>query len=334
MDILGQTYSRRIDKLYDRLKELVGADVVFDNLIEPDDVFGSPDGQYHSGEHPPRISVRPTVNEATVAHELLHGILCYTGYPGWSNGFRKRFPYASDTAREICHCCIHIVIDQKLEHLGYDVVGLKSAFIETCISALPRKGESVTDLRGKHWWRIRIACESARQVAPPSIAPILTNRFAEQAKHHFPSCEILAKEFTAISREMDTEDPRSIQRTMWGMLQAVQSQYGKHPHCASLTKKAVLIPLYVTSGQLRRPANRLIKLEEGRTTDSKAGSTGRFIMIVHKKEGRTLTITENLSERAFAQEKKHLKRLIDDQLRNALDHCKIKYFEPDENQSP
>jgi len=333
MDILGRTYSRRIDELYNRLKELVGADIVFDDLIEPDDLFGNPNGQYHSGEDPPRISLRPAVSEATVAHELLHGILCYTGYPGWHDGLRKRFPYASDTARQICHCCIHIVIDQRLEHLGYDVIGLKSSFVESCISGLPNKGESVTNLPGKHTWCIRIACESARQVAPPGIAPPLANLFAEEARRQFPRCEILAKEFTAISQEMDTEDLRSVQRTMWAMLQTVQSQYGKHPHCATLAKTVVLIPLYVTSAQLPRPANRLIKLEEGRTPYSKAGSTGRFIMIVHKKEGRTLTITENLSERAFRQEKKHLKRLLGDQLRNALGHCKIEYFETQENQS-
>jgi len=162
MKILGQDYSHKIEELHARLKDFSGSNTVFDNLIEEDSVFGTPGGTYHSSEDTPRISLPPDVSEETVAHELLHGVLCYQGYPGWHNGLRERFAYACDTAHEVCHCCIHIVIDQHLEELGYNAVAVKSATAKKLIKAILKKRESVSDESGRHWWAIRASCELVR----------------------------------------------------------------------------------------------------------------------------------------------------------------------------
>ena len=290
-------------------------------------MFGKPGGLYHSSEDTPRISLPLDVSEETLAHELLHGVLCYKGYPGWNNGLRERFSYACDTAHEVCHCCVHIVIDQHLEELGYNVVTVKSAAAKNRITAIQKIGESVSDESGRHWWAIRASCEIARLLASPMIPPALTGQLVTAAEKHFPSSKLLLRGFCSITDSMNIDAPRNVQNAIWRMLQDIQLHCGKHPDYKALTKTAIITPLYVLPSQLRSPASEVIMLDEGVTTESKSGPTGRFLMLVHKFKGRTLSITHNLSERAFCKEKKRLHKLLKHPLRDTLAHCKIKYFE-------
>jgi len=333
MEILGSQYSERIDELCAHLKRLSGTDVAFDDRIETDEIFGTPAGLYRSDERHPRISLPTGAPEQIVAHELLHGILCFHGYPGFSVAMRQRWPYPTDVAREICHCAVHIIIDKLLGQIRYDVVGTKTQNAAERLENLRSIVPTLDNVSSKHWWSIRVACEITYHRAQPSLNESVARDFATESAGLLPISVELASELHRHCTAMNSQDRASVKVAIRNMLRTVEGVFGQHPHCQDLCKKVVITPVYVNKIQLCSRAEKLLHFEEARGQDRQDRRDKPFLIIGHRQTGETLTVTDYLSAGELREERINLKTYLRKPLRAMLDHCRIKYFQTDSRRS-
>ena len=215
MEILGVTYSNRIDKLCHRLRKLAKADVVFDHSIDYSEKYWTAVGQYHIGRMPPSISLVANASEETVAHEVLHGILEHTGYPCWIGDLRKYWEFATATAKVACHCAVHVVIDARMQALGYDIRAIKEGSAELHLGDIPKCREWTQEASGEHWYSLLIAAAIARYRVSPAIDKDLLGRFIAEAGRCFPTYSDLVERFSSIAAKMRASDRKGVRATIW-----------------------------------------------------------------------------------------------------------------------
>jgi hypothetical protein len=348
--MLGNAYSERIGQLLAKLEMLSGEETIFDRDIEDDPVYGHPGGVCRLGESVPRISLPIGAPEVVVAHELLHGILHYEHYPRVISAWRNRFPFLTDVGWELMHCALHVVIDYRLQGLGYDVLAARIEAAEGLLAALPKIRVNCKDAQWEHMVCIRLARRAAEQSSIPPIPASLAARFEADARRYFPACRGLIEKLKGILAGMDVHDPRNVQASLRRMLAAVEQEYGAYAYFKNLYRLSVIAPVFLTTAQLRKPAGDTVRADVGMLRSqgqpdkllprSEFVTCGDVRMFLHGDPGRNGTlvvVADRLSRETLILETSKdvdenkirllMDELLKEPLRDYLDYSRIPYVE-------
>jgi len=332
--ILGTDFSERIDGLVKQIEDLSSHKVAFDNEISPsDEKWNKVNGIYRSASKSPRISLKPHASEETVAHELLHGILHYKGFPALASGNEDIFPFANEVANEILHIGLHSVIDEIMTDMGYNLAIVKTSNLRERTDALKSICSQPGDEGWRVWWTVRVACQGAYNKMKPEVENAAEVAFEEQVGKAFPLAIALIQKIVGILGRTNRHDQCLLQEGLRGVLFHVRDQFPNYPGIRNAEGKVVFTPLYVKAKQISRPADKLLMLTTKSRYNASGERTGDMIVLSDRRHGGAVAIClakepagdRKDADKDLARELQMTKRLLKTPLRNVLSHCGIRF---------